>query len=493
MPADNKATAKEYHKQPASDHGDAKIQFQTQKGSDERAGDDKCTTKNKEFRKRSADGVGRRAGAASGRRDTAASPQNRDFQNPGLDSTDLSEIEALQKNFCAMSVSAASPDISTSDIAKYKNTKWETLKVSRKIAAELEEAGFAFPSPVQALSIPPAIEGRDLLVRAKNGTGKSASFIIPILNKIDTSKMLQAVILVPIRELALQVSKIFMTLGKSLGIKCVPLVGGTDVAADIMRLNAGVHVIIGTPGRICDLLGKKLCKIEDSPIIVFDEADKLLDSHFYGSLNELLHLFPRNRQMLLYSATFPQSIEGFVKSNMNNPLKIKVSDQNLANVKQYYVKIKNHTKLLCLKSLLMTLDIDQCIIYCNSIRNVENLAEKITSLGMSAYFINSEMGQVERCIVYHNFSKKKCRILVSTDVTTRGIDVPGVNVVINFDMPISSESYLHRIGRTGRFGTRGCAINFINENEALLIQTYEQALGVDVYLISDPSFRDFCK
>lgn len=416
----------------------------------------------------------------------------RDFQNPGLNSADLKELKSLQSNFSALGISKSGLQ-NANDISAYRDVKWSSLGIRLEIVDILQQAGFLYPSPVQVLSIPYAIKSQDLLVRAKNGTGKSAAFIIPIINRINVTKGLQAVILVPIRELALQISKIFMIFGRQMGVKSVPLVGGTDMTDDIMRLTAGVHVVIGTPGRVLDILSKKVCPVESSPIIVFDEADKLLDSMFYSSISELLKIVPERRQMLLYSATFPHSIEGFVQRNMSNPRKIKVSEQNLQNVRQYFAKIKGATKLLCLKSLLTTLDIDQCIIYCNSRGNVKNLARKITALGMSTYFIYSDMAQEERNIVYHNFSNKKCRILVSTDITTRGIDAPGVNVVINFDMPSSSESYLHRVGRAGRFGTRGCAINLVEEEEAALLQMYERAIGMDILPISDPSFKGFCK
>lgn len=405
---------------------------------------------------------------------------------------DSPHVEKLQSGIESLSMSDLGHP--GREVGAYKNIRWSSLKIKPSLAEVLYNVNYTFPSPVQLLAIPPAIEGKDLLVRARNGSGKTASFIIPILNKIDTSKNLQAVILVPIRELALQISKVIMTLGGGLGIKSLPLVGGVSLADDIMRLSAGgVHVAIGTPGRFYDLLNKKVCSIEDNPILVFDEADKLLDSHFYTSVYELLQILPRKRQTLLFSATFPASIEGFVRQNMQSPLKIKVSDQQLRNVKQYLVRVPEEHKLLCLKSLLDVLDIDQCIIYCNMISSVKKLAEKITSFGMSAYFIHSEMLQVERNIVYHNFSKKKCKMLVSTDITTRGIDVPGVNVVINFDMPSSSESYLHRIGRTGRFGTPGCAINFIVKAESFLPEMYERALGVEILPISHESFKDFCK
>ncbi|KAI5169215.1 ATP-dependent RNA helicase DDX6/DHH1 [Pancytospora epiphaga] len=414
------------------------------------------------------------------------------FQNQSMDTTETKELKALQKNLSALGTkSKSTPD--TNDISAFKDVKWNTLGVRADVIDAITRAGFIYPSPVQVLSIPHAIGGEDLLVRAKNGTGKTAAFIIPIINKIDVEKGLQAIILVPIRELALQISKIFMTFGREIGIKSVPLIGGTSLTEDIMRVKAGVHVIIGTPGRVIDILGKNVATVENDPILVFDEADKLLDCSFHSSITELLNILPVKRQMLLYSATFPHSTEGFVKSRMSNPRKIKVSEQNLRNVSQYFAVVKNETKMACLKSLLLTLNIDQCIIFCSSVSNVNYLAEKITALGMSAYFMHSSMDQEEKNIVYHNFTNKKCRILVSTDVTTRGIDVPGVNVVINFCMPSSSESYLHRVGRCGRFGTSACAINLVTKEDMSLLKMYEKAIGMKISPVSDFSFKGFCK
>lgn len=371
-----------------------------------------------------------------------------------------------------------------------KEVAWNSLNIKPSVATVLHTYGFKHPSPVQVKSIPHAIAGKDLLVRAWNGTGKTASFMVPILNKIDSAKGLQALVVVPNRELALQISKAFIVLSSDLGVRCMPAIGGTNLAEDVLRMTAGVHIIVGTPGRIDDLLNKKLCPIEEGLMLVFDEADKMLDSMFYKSVVSILSHLPASRQTLLYSATFPRSIEGFVSQNMRDPLKIRINNQSLKNIEQFFVRITPHTKIPCLKSLLACLDINQCIIYCNSTDTVKLLAEKITKMGMSAYFIYSTMNNDERNIVYHNFATNKCKILVSTDVTTRGIDVPGINVVINFDLPDSSESYQHRIGRAGRFGRRACAINLIHENERQLLVMYASSFGSSVLPVSDPSFKE---
>jgi len=381
------------------------------------------------------------------------------------------------------------------ELLKYRSTKWTDLNISDNTIKAMQEHGFEFPSPVQHQSIPSILKGLDVLVRAKNGTGKSLSFVIPILEKIDSkNNSLQAIILVPIRELALQIAKTVKKFCKDTGVKSMPLVGGSDLTDDIIRISNGIHVLIGTPGRILDVLQKNVCKIEDNPIIIFDEADKLLDSVFYESIFSLINLLPKKKQICLFSATFPTSIKSFVDMNMNSPKLIKVSNEyTLKNVSQFYVKIRKNTKLPCLKSILVSIDINQCIIYCNGIISAQMLAKKITETGFSCYFIHSQMSQDERNMVYHNFSRNRCQILVSTDITTRGIDVKGINVVINFDLPFSSESYLHRLGRAGRFGTRGCCISLINDEELHTVENFANFVGSKIYPACDESFKNFCK
>lgn len=394
-----------------------------------------------------------------------------------------------------MKLSADTSKVVNDELFKHRGVKWSDLNISGRTVRAVRAEGFEFPSPVQYQSIPAIISGHDVLVRAKNGTGKSLSFIIPILERIDPDRsMLQAIILVPIRELALQIARVLKTLCKDTGVKSTPLVGGSDLTDDIIRVSSGVHILIGTPGRILDVMGMNICKVDNNPILVFDEADKLLDSVFYESVHNLLCIVPKKRQMCLYSATFPTSIRSFVEMKMNNPRLIKISSEyTLGNISQFFIKINKETKLPCLKSILMSLDIRQCIIYCNYIHGVQMLAQKITEMGFSSYFIHSQMSQDERNTVYHNFSRNKCKILVSTDITTRGIDVCGINVVINFDLPLTSESYLHRMGRAGRFGTKGCCISLIHEEETQVIESFAGFSGSSILPACDESFKSFCR
>ncbi|KAI5152141.1 ATP-dependent RNA helicase DDX6/DHH1 [Enteropsectra breve] len=405
-------------------------------------------------------------------------------------SNKINEESANEEEYTKNDVFSGSLD-EKSNINEFEDTKWTELGIKENIAVILEENGLKYPSPVQAKSIPVAISGRDMLVRARNGTGKTASFVVPIINKIDTTKGLQAIILVPIRELALQVAKAFLSLGRSLGVKSVPIIGGKSFVDDILRVQSEMHVLIGTPGRVVGILKQRLCKIEPNCTVVLDEADKLLDNTFYSCVSDFMGCLPRARQMLLYSATFPRTVEGFVTMHMHDPVKLVVSTQDLKNISQYFIQVDKKSIFPCLEHLLKSLYINKCVIYCNSKTQVMNLANKISGMRNSVYFIHSGMEQEERNLVYHNFLNNDCRILVSTDLTTRGINIPRVNLVINYELPSSSESYLHRIGRAGRFGRKGCAVNLIRDTQRVVLDEYVEKIGTEALPASDPSFREF--
>ncbi|AFN83779.1 ATP-dependent RNA helicase [Encephalitozoon romaleae SJ-2008] len=375
----------------------------------------------------------------------------------------------------------------TKDVRPTDNIRWEMFGLRPLLLKRIYTIGYEFPSPVQAASIPRALKGRNLLVRSKNGTGKTASYVIPMLNAINPDELsIQGIILVPIRELALQISRNVKRLSEGMGVASVPVVGGTNMQDDIIRVSNGVHVMVGTPGRIVDLVEKKIGVISKKVILVFDEADKLLDVTFGETVTRLLELLPRERQILLYSATFPYFVTGFIKRYMRDPLCINLMKELAPiGIKQFYTQVKPSEKLICLRSLLLKLKINQCVIFCNNIRTVELLAMRITGMGMPSYFIHSKMTQEDRNIVFHNFLKGKCKILVATDLITRGVDVPNTNYVINFDIPKSPESYLHRIGRAGRFGTRGVAISLVTIEEREMLADIEAKLGKEISPLSD--------
>lgn len=347
------------------------------------------------------------------------------------------------------------------------------------------EAGFEKPSPIQEEAIPVALTGRDILARAKNGTGKTAAFVIPALQRINPkNNKVQALILVPTRELAMQTSQVCKTLGKNLGINVMVTTGGTLLRDDIVRLSEPVHVIVGTPGRILDLAGKGVADLSECPTFIMDEADKLLSPEFTPVIEQLLQFHPKDRQVMLFSATFPITVKTFSDKNMDDPYEINLMDElTLRGITQYYAFVDEKDKVHCLNTLFSKLQINQSIIFCNSTNRVELLAKKITELGYSCFYSHARMLQTNRNRVFHDFRNGVCRNLVCSDLLTRGIDIQAVNVVINFDFPKNAETYLHRIGRSGRFGHLGLAINLINWDDRFNLYNIERDLGTEIKAI----------
>ncbi|KAI9787738.1 MAG: DExD/H-box ATP-dependent RNA helicase dhh1 [Geoglossum umbratile] len=370
----------------------------------------------------------------------------------------------------------------TEDVTATKGLEFEEFYIKRELLMGIFEAGFEKPSPIQEDAIPVALTGRDILARAKNGTGKTAAFVIPTLERINPkSTKTQALILVPTRELALQTSQVCKTLGKHLGINVMVTTGGTGLKDDIIRLNEAVHIIVGTPGRILDLAGKGVADLSECPTFVMDEADKLLSPEFTPIIEQLLQFLPKDRQVMLFSATFPMIVKSFKEKHMNSPYEINLMDElTLRGITQYYAFVEEKQKVHCLNTLFSKLQINQSIIFCNSTNRVELLAKKITELGYSCFYSHARMLQHARNRVFHDFRNGVSRNLVCSDLLTRGIDIQAVNVVINFDFPKNAETYLHRIGRSGRFGHLGLAINLINWDDRFNLYKIEQELGTEI-------------
>jgi len=370
----------------------------------------------------------------------------------------------------------------TTDVTDTKGNEFEDYCLKRELLMGIFEKGWEKPSPIQEASIPIAQSGRDILARAKNGTGKTGAYSIPILDAIDTSKdYIQGMIIVPTRELALQTSQIAIELSKHMGVKVMVTTGGTNLKEDIMRIYEKVHLVVATPGRILDLMEKKVANVENCKILCLDEADKLLSQDFKGMLDRLISHLPEQRQILLYSATFPLTVEHFMKKHMNEPYEVNLMDElTLKGITQYYAFVQERQKVHCLNTLFSKLQINQSIIFCNSTQRVELLAKKITELGYSCYYIHAKMAQAHRNRVFHDFRAGLCRNLVCSDLFTRGIDIQAVNVVINFDFPKMAETYLHRIGRSGRFGHLGIAINLITYDDRFALHRIETELGTEI-------------
>ena len=292
----------------------------------------------------------------------------------------------------------------------------------------------------------------------------------------------KALVLVPTRELALQTSQVTKELGKHLeGLQVMVSTGGTALRDDIVRLYSVVHVLVGTPGRILDLAEKGVALLQNCRMVVMDEADKLLSDDFVPVVEKLLKLCHPARQLSLFSATFPVTVRAFKEKHLRQPYIVNLMDElTLIGISQFYAFVEEKQKVRCLNTLFNKLQINQSIIFCNSSNRVELLAKKITDLGYSAFYIHAKMPQAHRNRIFHDFRKGNGRCLVSSDLFTRGIDVQAVNVVINFDMPKTAETYLHRIGRSGRFGHLGIAISMVTYNDRMSLYKIEQDLGTEI-------------
>ncbi|KAH8410610.1 hypothetical protein KR009_006637 [Drosophila setifemur] len=370
----------------------------------------------------------------------------------------------------------------TTDVTDTRGNEFEEFCLKRELLMGIFEKGWERPSPIQEAAIPIALSGKDVLARAKNGTGKTGAYCIPVLEQIDPTKdYIQALVMVPTRELALQTSQICIELAKHLDIRVMVTTGGTILKDDILRIYQKVQLIIATPGRILDLMDKKVADMSHCSILVLDEADKLLSLDFQGMLDHVILKLPKDPQILLFSATFPLTVKNFMEKHIREPYEINLMEElTLKGVTQYYAFVQERQKVHCLNTLFSKLQINQSIIFCNSTQRVELLAKKITELGYCCYYIHAKMAQAHRNRVFHDFRQGLCRNLVCSDLFTRGIDVQSVNVVINFDFPRMAETYLHRIGRSGRFGHLGIAINLITYEDRFDLHRIEKELGTEI-------------
>lgn len=382
--------------------------------------------------------------------------------------------------------------IKTTDVTKTKGNEFEDYCLSRNLLMGIFEKGWEHPSPIQEESIPVALAGRDIMARAKNGTGKTGAFLIPVIERCSTEEdAIQALILVPTRELALQTSHICKQIAKHTGHSVMVTTGGTSLRDDIMRLDKSVQVLVSTPGRALDLISKDIARMDKCGMLVLDEADKLLSQDFKGLLDDLIQLLPQDRQIMLFSATFPLCVKSFKQRYLNKPHEINLMEElTLKGITQYYAFVEEKQKVRCLNTLFSKLQINQSIIFCNSTQRVELLARTITRLGYGCFYIHSRMGQEHRNRVFHDFRNGACRNLVCTDLFTRGIDIQAVNVVINFDFPRNAETYLHRIGRSGRFGHLGIAINLVTYDDRFNLYNIEKELKTEIKPFPSKAYVD---
>ena len=333
---------------------------------------------------------------------------------------------------------------------------FEELGLAPGILRAVTEMGFEQASPIQAQSIPVALEGRDMIGQAQTGTGKTAAFGIPLLQGIDPhNKKLQAVVLCPTRELAIQCANEMRKFAKFLhGIKVLPVYGGQDIVKQIRSIKSGTQVVIGTPGRVIDHIRRKTMKMDNVKTIVLDEADEMLNMGFREDIETVLQTLPEVHQTLLFSATMPKPIMDIAKKYLKQPEIVKVVKRELTvpKIEQYYYEVNPRRKSEVLSRLLDMYDPELSLVFCNTKKKVDELVEDLKGRGYFAAGLHGDLKQSQRDRVMNGFRNGRTDILVATDVAARGIDVDDVEAVFNYDVPQDDEYYVHRIGRTGRAG-----------------------------------------
>ncbi|SDR82068.1 ATP-dependent RNA helicase CsdA [Nocardioides scoriae] len=372
--------------------------------------------------------------------------------------------------------------------------KFDELGLDPRVEKVLKDVGYESPSAIQAEAIPPLLDGQHVVGLAQTGTGKTAAFALPILSRIDISEASpQVLVLAPTRELALQVSEAFGRYGSHLkGLHVLPVYGGQGYGVQLSALRRGVHVVVGTPGRIMDHLEKGTLDLSGLRFVVLDEADEMLNMGFAEDVETILARTPEGKQLALFSATMPSQIRRIIKRYAPGATEITVkSSQGTAtNVKQRYLKVPHPRKVDALTRILEVENFDGMIVFVRTKHATEELAERLRARGFAATALNGDVAQAQRERTIDQLRKGKLDILVATDVAARGLDVERVSHVINYDIPTDTESYVHRIGRTGRAGRSGDAISFVTPRENYLLRSIEKANRTTLEQMQLPTVED---
>eukprot|EP01127_Copromyxa_protea_P023919 TRINITY_DN9199_c0_g1_i1.p1 TRINITY_DN9199_c0_g1~~TRINITY_DN9199_c0_g1_i1.p1 ORF type:complete len:393 (-),score=84.82 TRINITY_DN9199_c0_g1_i1:12-1190(-) len=355
---------------------------------------------------------------------------------------------------------------------------FDSMGLREELLRGIYSYGFERPSPIQQLAIVPTISGRDIIAQAQSGTGKTATFTIGCLQQIDLSlNQCQALILAPTRELASQIDLVVGSLGDYMDVKAHAFIGGQSVRSDILAIEEGLQVAIGTPGRIFDLIERKVLNLKHVKIFVLDEADEMLSMGFKDGIYDIFQALPSNVQVGLFSATMPAEVLELSANFTRNPTKILVKKEavTLEGIRQFYVNCERQQwKLDVLFDLYDTLNIAQAVIFCNTRSKVEWLTQSMRNKDFTVSAIHGDLEHEERRAVLREFKQGASRILISTDLLARGIDVHGVSLVLNYDLPRNLEKYIHRIGRSGRFGRKGVSINLIDPTDFGVMRELEK-------------------
>jgi ATP-dependent RNA helicase DeaD len=372
--------------------------------------------------------------------------------------------------------------------------QFSQLAIAPPVLQAIEDMGYESPSPIQAESIPPLLEGRDLLGQAQTGTGKTAAFALPVLSRLNLDlNMPQVLVLAPTRELALQVAEAMQTYARHLkGFHIVPLYGGQSMETQLRQLRRGVHVVVGTPGRILDHLRRKTLKLSALSTVVLDEADEMLRMGFIDDVDEILQHTPEEKQVALFSATMPEAIKRIAQRHLKQPVEIKIESKTatVATISQRYWQVTDVNKLDALTRMLEIEDFDAMLVFVRTKVATDELSEKLEARGYSCAALSGDVKQAVREKIVERFKSGSLDIVVATDVAARGLDVERISHVVNYDIPYDTETYIHRIGRTGRAGRKGNAILFVSPRERRMLRTIERATRQAIEPMQLPSSED---
>ncbi|SJX66430.1 probable translation initiation factor eIF-4A [Sporisorium reilianum f. sp. reilianum] len=363
-------------------------------------------------------------------------------------------------------------------------TTFDAMGLKEDLLRGIYAYNFEKPSAIQQRAILPIIRGRDVIAQAQSGTGKTATFSISMLQSIDTTlRETQALVLSPTRELAIQIQSVVFALGDYLNVQCHACIGGTSVGEDIRKLDYGQHIVSGTPGRVYDMIRRRHLRTKNIKMLILDESDELLNMGFKDQIYDVYRYLPPSTQVVLLSATLPQDVLEMTSKFMTDPVRILVKRDELTldGIKQFFVAVeKEEWKFDTLCDLYDTLTITQAVIFCNTRRKVDWLSAKMKENNFQVSSMHGEMQQKERDEVMAEFRQGSSRVLITTDVWARGIDIANISLVINYDLPTNRENYIHRIGRSGRFGRKGVAINFVTVDDVRTLRDIEQFYSTQI-------------
>jgi len=361
---------------------------------------------------------------------------------------------------------------------------FDTMKLREDLIRGIYAYGFEKPSAIQQRAILPIIKGRDVIAQAQSGTGKTATFSIAGLQQVDTRlRETQVLVLSPTRELAGQIQKVMLAIGDYMSIQCHSCIGGTNIGEDIRKLDYGQHIVSGTPGRVFDMIKRRNLRTRSIKLFILDESDEMLNKGFKEQIYDVYRFLPPATQVVLVSATLPHEILEMTQKFMTDPIRILVKrdELTLEGIKQFFVAVEREEwKFDTLCDLYDTLTITQAVIFCNTKRKVDWLTEKMREANFTVQSMHGDMPQKERDAIMKEFRSGSSRVLISTDVWSRGLDVPQVSLVINYDLPNNRELYIHRIGRSGRYGRKGVAINFVKSDDIRVLRDIEQYYSTQI-------------